>query len=222
MSESTYTSPRGLLNAFNCPLCNAYAQQSWYSLQRYSGHLRQIFEAVCAHCKESSYWYAAGLSDEEREQARMVIPDHSVAPMPHDDLPADCTSDFLEARAVLHHSPRASAALLRLVVQKLCVHLGESGNDINKDIGKLVAKGLPTTLQQALDAVRIVGNSSVHPGEIDLNDTPEIALHLFTYVNLVVEKMIAEPKQLANFYSSLPAGKLAGVAQRDQPKPSKP
>lgn len=126
--------------------------------------------------------------------------------------------DYLEARAIEAQSPRAAAALLRLIIQKLCKHFGEPGKDINADIGRLVQKGLPKQLQEALDVVRVVGNEAVHPGEVDLEDNPEIVYTLFRLVNLIVEKMITEPKQYSDLYQSLPTKKLDGIAQRDKPK----
>jgi hypothetical protein len=94
-------------------------------------------------------------------------------------------------------------------------NLGESGDNINADIKDLVEKGLPVQIQQALDAVRVIGNESVHPGEMNLNDSPEVARALFGLVNLIVDNRIAQPKRIAELYGSLPADKLAAIAKRD-------
>jgi hypothetical protein len=67
----------------------------------------------------------------------------------------------------------------------------------------------------ALDSVRVIGNEAVHPGQIDLRDTPEIAMSLFGLVNFIVEKMITEPKEIDAFYGALPATKLDQIAKRD-------
>ncbi len=146
----------------------------------------------------------------------MIYPSSGSAPFPHDELPDDLKGDYEEARRIVSASPRGAAALLRLVIQKLLVHLGEKGKDINADIGNLVKKGLPVELQQALDTVRVIGNESVHPGEIDLNDTPEIAHALFEVVNFIVDDRIAQPKKRAALYASLPAAKRKGIADRDK------
>ena len=112
----------------------------------------------------------------------MVFPESSIAPLPNEDLPPDCMKDYSEARAIVEKSPRGSAALLRLSVQKLAVHLGGDGKNINDDIAHLVKNGLPVRVQQALDVVRVVGNNAVHPGEMNIDDQPKTALALFSLI----------------------------------------
>ena len=114
--------------------------------------------------------------------------------MPNLDLSDDLKKDFEEARQIANLSPKGAAALLRLVIQKLCIQLGEPGKDINKDIGSLVKKRLPAAVQKALDIVRVVGNESVRPGRIGLNDNPAITSKLFELVNIIAAKMITELK----------------------------
>jgi hypothetical protein len=133
-------------------------------------------------------------------------------------MPQDVAKDYEEAR---RQSPRSSAALLRLCVQKLCVVLGEPGENINADVGRLVAKGLPLRVQQALDIVRVVGNEQVHPGTLDVRDNPEIAQKLFKLVNFIVEDQISKPKMLEELYQQLPTAKLDGIEARDKPKSQK-
>lgn len=76
-----------------------------------------------------------------------MFPLTSNAPPSNKDLPPDILTDYNEASAILAHSPRGAAALLRLCIQKLCQHLGEPGKDLNADIGSLVKKGLPPGVQ---------------------------------------------------------------------------
>ncbi|GAA0689237.1 hypothetical protein GCM10009104_14540 [Marinobacterium maritimum] len=71
-------------------------------------------------------------------------------------------------------------------------------------------------VQKPLDIVRVIGNDSVHPGKIYLDDNKEAALSLFTLVNLICEQMITLPKHIDDLYSSLPAGKLEGIEKRDK------
>jgi len=95
---------------------------------------------------------------------KMLYPRMSTAPTASIDLPDDMRGDYEEARTIVELSPRVTAALLRLAIEKLCRHLGEPGKNINDDIASLVKRGLPIQVQQALDIVRVVGNNAVHPG----------------------------------------------------------
>jgi hypothetical protein len=160
----------------------------------------------CYNCKEISVWC----------HEQIIYPASKVDIQPNKDLPAHIKKLFEEAREIVESSPRGAAAILRLCIQHLCKELGESGKNIDKDIASLVAKGLNPLVQKALDVVRVIGNESVHPGEIDLDDNRGTALQLFNVVNLITEQMITHPKQVEAMYSSLPEGKLQGIEQRNE------
>jgi hypothetical protein len=130
-------------------------------------------------------------------------------------MPETIRADYEEAATICAVSPRGAAALLRLAIQKLCIHLGGTGENLNQDIGLLVRNGLPVQVQQALDYVRVIGNNAVHPGQIDTNDVA-IADQLFPLVNVIVEYMIALPKHVAGLYGQLPDGVKTSIDKRDQ------
>jgi len=130
-------------------------------------------------------------------------------------MPEPIKADYDEARKVFRDSPRSSAALLRLAIQKLCKELGQKGDNINADISALVGAGLPVPIQQSLDIVRVVGNNAVHPGQLDVNDDPTIAAALFELVNLIVEDRIARPKQIDALYLKLPETARKAIEERN-------
>lgn len=146
---------------------------------------------------------------------RIVWPQVGGVEPANPDMPHDVLIDYQEAASIVHQSPRGAAALLRLGIQKLCKVLGEAGDNINTDIGALVAKGLDEHVKEALDAVRVIGNESVHPGEMDLRDDRETAVALFGLVNLIVEEMISRKKRIRAVYAKLPSDKLKGIEVRD-------
>jgi hypothetical protein len=148
----------------------------------------------------------------------MIIPSEAPVPPAHPDMPEECQFDYNEARNIVAISPRAASALLRLALQKLMITLGERGKNINDDIGSLVSKGLPILVQQALDFCRVVGNNAVHPGEIEINDTPEIAHNLFSMMNFIIEDRITRPKHISALYSQLPEGARNAIETRDGAK----
>lgn len=147
-------------------------------------------------------------------EEKMLHPVRGNAPLPSEDMPQDVRLDYEEAASIAALSPKAAAALLRLSIQKLCVHLGGEGKNINSDIGILVKNGLPLIVQQSLDVVRVVGNNAVHPGQIDF-DSGAIVGHLFNLINLIVETMISTPKKIADLYDTLPEGARQAITKRD-------
>ncbi len=226
-------------SSFACPHCRAYAQQTWYRLgareeafppsfetskKAASVRLEDIAAAFggeisgtpvgdlrltkCHPCGQFSVWVGQGVFWPHTNHA---------LPQPSPDMPAEVRADFQEAAAIFKASPRAAAAILRLALEKLCRHLGKKG-DINTMIGDLVKDDLGPKLQKAFDAVRIVGNEAVHPGEIHVNDTPEIVQTLFQLLNIIVRQTITEEQEIDAIYQSLPEGKRQGVEQRDKPK----
>jgi len=146
----------------------------------------------------------------------MIYPNSGNAPPPNPDLPEEIKVDYEEARSIASLSPRSSAALLRLVIQKLCKELGEKGKNINEDIANLVKKGLPDRIKKSLDIVRVIGNEAVHPGQIDLKDEIETVERLFELVNLIVEDRITQPKHIDQLYEKLPENKRKAIEERDK------
>ena len=197
--------------SFNCPHCSAFAQQNWKSLYEMRGsHYSNsnLHKVTCLACGCYSLW----------KERIMVWPSKITAPMPNNDMPENVKKIYSEARTIVSLSPRAAAALLRLALQKLMIHLNEKGKNINDDIGRLVKKGLPVRLQKALDVIRITGNNAVHPGELDMKDNIQTAQKLFKFLNMIVDAMITQPKEINELYDEMPDGAKKGVKKRDGKK----
>jgi hypothetical protein len=91
--------------------------------------LVNAYVSLCYSCDAFTVW----IND------KIVFPTIKSEIKPSEDLPASLRDDFEEAASVLDLSPRSSAALLRLCIQKLMVELKQKGKDLNADIGALVA-----------------------------------------------------------------------------------
>lgn len=202
--------------SFTCPHCGVLARQNkWgYALDGPSNIIHEhIVEraslqlSCCEHCGKSCIWC----------EGVYIYPNRGNAPQPNPDMPEEVAEDYEEAAAIYMTSPRGAAALLRLALQKLMIHLGQPGKHINDDIKALVTKGLPLQVQQALDIVRVTGNNAVHPGMLDANDV-ETAEQLFPLLNVIVEYQISLPARLTEMFNSLPEGAKAGIQQRDGTK----
>jgi len=220
-----YVPPHFHAKAFTCIFCDVLAPMKWSQHRIVSGGayvLTDCWDCICNHCQSKSLWLYEGdevdFEGDDVSIGRLLNPSACVAPLGHIDLPEECRRDFDEAREISSQSPRGAAALLRLCLQKLCVHLGGDGKNINDDIAKLVRDGLAPQIQQALDYVRVTGNHAVHPGEISLEENPEHVTIMFDMINLIVEELISRPKIIAERFANLPEGALAAIAKRDTPK----
>lgn len=201
-----HQSPGFQQSAFNCPFCNAFSNQTWYLLRTNNGpYIKDAMSCFCAHCDRYSIWF----------EEEMIYPNFSGIEPANEDLDSDIQSDYFEAASIIEKSPRGSSALLRLAIQKLCLQLGEKGNDLNTDIGNLVKRGLPAKVQESLDVLRVIGNESVHPGTLDLKDDKDTAISLFHLVNFIAEKMISEPKEIEAIYNKIPDEKKKQIEKRD-------
>lgn len=167
--------------------------------------VNNVWISRCFNCNELAVWIVG----------QMVFPKRGEAPPANPDLPPEIARDYDEASSILDLSPRGSAALIRLAIQKLCKFLDQPGDNINADIKALVAGGLDTRVQKALDAVRVVGNNAVHPGQMDIQDDRATAESLFKLLNLIVEKMISEPKHVDEVYDALPESARKAIEKRD-------
>lgn len=215
-----YIEPEFKKKAFNCPYCDVYAHQEWrFHLLAFNNNVKihsehmynqlRIMDWVtsnCSHCNKVSFWY-----NEE-----LIYPKSSIAPLPNNDMPEDVKKDYLEARNIVNDSPRGACALLRLALQKLMPHLGESGNNLNEDIGNLVKKGVSEHIQKVADSVRLIGNDAVHPGQLDLTDDVPTAISLFRLINYIVNIQISSKNEIDGIFEGLPESKRQAIEKRDK------
>lgn len=219
-----FVSPSLESGAFNCPHCSAYAQMNWKCLHDGVGY--SIHLAICQACFNYSLWQRYGFSQngKSRLMTEILYPKLSAIP-PAEDMPESIKAIYKEASNVLGDSPRAACALLRLALEELISYLKDNsekckslkGKNINEDIKELVKLGLPTEVQKALDIVRITGNNAVHSTkELDINDNPEIAHKLFGILNFIVQEMITRPKEIDNFFKTMPENSKEAIKERDK------
>ncbi|WP_232444987.1 DUF4145 domain-containing protein [Neisseria flavescens] len=220
---TTYTAPHFDKDAFNCPHCGAFAHMKWVSKEP-----GVYYQAICDHCKKDSFWRVTQINGSALNNGFMVnigtmlYPDSGSAPLPAEDMPEYVKKDYEEAARIFIKSPRGAAALLRLGLQKLCIHLGEKGKNINDDIRSLVEKKvLSGQVIKVADTLRITGNNAVHPGQISDKDFDRVAGKMFDLINAIVEETITKPKMWNNLYEQMPEN-ARNAAEAQDKKNSKP
>ena len=213
---ANYIKPQKELIKFTCPHCNTISQMEKTThhfqsdVHAVGGRMTEIRNQLTIHrcqcCGKKIIWI-----DKE-----YVYPD-IVAEEANPDMPESVKQLYNEAGLIYNKSPRAACALLRLAIDRLCNELGETDRDINKNIGALVRKGLPQSVQQALDVVRVVGNKAVHPGQISFDvDDKGTATMLMRLLNIIVERMITEPHEIDSLYQGLPESVKKSIENRDK------
>jgi hypothetical protein len=169
---------------FVCPHCGVDAEQLWQDADfpaRGTGEVdTALMRAQCRSCGARSYWI----------DGSQVWPHPTVGVPPSSDLPGDLVTLYDEARSVAPISPRAAAALLRLLVDRLVASLGATEGPLGDRIAALAAEGhVPAQVVEGLDAVRVHGDDSLPPGQIDpaAEDDPGVVLLLCLLVNSIVD-----------------------------------
>ena len=203
--------PAHNLDAFNCPHCNAYSQMQWRVWQeaKYDFHT-----ASCHRCSKISIWTDEGYYG---RVPVMVYPSKDFASSPCGDMPENVKEDYLEASKIAFFSPRGACALLRLALQKLMVHLGEPGKNINQDIRSLAQKDLISPKYiKLMDTLRLFGNDSVHPGEIREEDIGANIESMFLILNKIVEGAISDQKMFNELYEMTSETKRTAAEEQDQ------
>lgn len=212
-----YIEPATDKKSFTCPHCGVVSLMHFHCISYIDKDLLEFHErkhggnswvqvATCHNCCKHIIWV----------DNIYAYPD-IVAEEANSDMPEGVKQLYNEAGLIYNKSPRAACALLRLAIDRLCNELGETDRDINKNIGELVKKGLPTSVQQALDVVRVVGNKAVHPGQIAFDvDDVGTATMLMRLLNIIVSRMISEPKEIAGLYDQLPESVKQSITRRDE------
>jgi hypothetical protein len=181
------------------PLIDTNEKPEYYS------RIYNLDVSECYSCEKMTLW----LHD------KVIYPESSNEIQIHEDTPEEILLDVNEAAFVLNTSPRSSSALLRLVIQKLCIHLGGDGKNLNSDIGVMVKNGLDARVQKALDVLRVIGNNAVHPGVIDFSDGRKTAVELFSIFNFIVATEITRRKIVEEMFDNLPQSAKEQIQKRD-------
>lgn len=185
-----------------------------------------IARTTCGACGEYAIWRKRWVevegieADHKYAEWDMIWPGGSgLVHDPHRDMPEHLNKLYEEARAVLPASPRAAAALLRLLMEILLKEVKDSDLRLNDLIGELVAEGLlDGGLHEIADVLRISGNDAVHAAEIqtDGDDSRETVVTLFELLNTLVDEVIGKPNRRKAMFNRLPQSKREEIERRNE------
>lgn len=127
-----------------------------------------------------------------------------------DEVPVSLRNDYNEATAVLHISPKASAALSRRCLQNflhnyLNIRKKSLAHEIDEFLG---TQKVPSVILEAVDAIRNIGNFAAHPlketntGEI-VDVEPGEAEWLLEVLDLLFDYYFVQPKKLEEMKAAL-------------------
>lgn len=154
-------------------------------------HGKKLSIAVCQRCEDFSIWV------EHKDKATMVYPDTRMEPLSK-HVNEEIRELYCEAARIYTRSRRASTALLRLVVEKLCKHILEIPEDLPNppklykmiDMISEQYKIRPEVVN-AMKNTRSLGNAAAHGGLIDLDDTDD-PLDIFWLVRYIVQHCVVD------------------------------
>lgn len=207
--------PEFASKSFPCPHCGALAEQSWDEWTvGYTPTSLGIASALCKVCEQKSWW----LTQPEPQMVwpRVKLP--GVPPSP--EMPEAPKALYEEARAIAQDSPRAAVGLLRVATELLIRGVvPDAKGSLNDVVAQAVKNGLTPMAQQALDALRVVGNDAVHPNQLVLDEANagEIYRSLCRLLNLVVDQLVTAPRLAQEMFDALPESKRSEIERRDRP-----
>lgn len=236
MVKGKYVAPELELAAFNCPFCGAFSHQLWYEIKIASDLGNQLsFNSIsllrgpsfvdpsqkitfnkvkpiytfsqCTLCRRIAIW----------EESNLIHPNNTTVEQPNADMPEDIKKIYNEASSIVNLSAKSAAALLRLALEKLLIHLGAKKGSIDVMIQDLIDQYVISasgSVRKALDSLRVLGNAGVHPTGINLDEDPNAAFALFKVLNFVVEKLITEEKEMQAIYALIPEEKRENLDNR--------
>lgn len=177
---------------------------------------------MCPACRQPCIVQCKGVS------RTLVLPGSSPPKLLPDAVDPEMREEFAEAARVLPISPKASAALARRCLEMMLTKQGFYHPKLEQKI-EAAEQHLPGYLHATMDAVRKLGNLSVHAqeskhtGEI-VDVEPHEADLLLTILEELADHYYVKPaasaKRLADLQAKLQNAKRLTPGQQTPPKPA--
>ena len=115
---------------------------------------------------------AAEFERDDEDELPIDYNEFTIYPNPYkselpEEIPEKYRVDFIEAKAVVEISPKASAAISRRLLQNLLQDdMGIKGTNLSKQIDSFLdLPNVPSHLSKSVDAIRNIGNFAAHPNK---------------------------------------------------------
>lgn len=204
-----------------CPHC--HKETGWNSKEIHgsvAAHKQAVIYNTCQICGGTSYDLC--IPDEKNKYVchfplirLWPISTPAVIPPPNPDMPEKCMDIYNEAALVFTYSHRAAAALLRLCLQLLLTEAKIEGKTIDQQIQNLIKSGEDPMSVLCMDICRILGNESVHPGTINLNEDTDTAAILFMFINMATDRLFTAKRKIDAILQKLPEGARKALEDRN-------
>ena len=159
--------------AFKCPYCHTSANENWKEqfVQEDKAGRWSVDSTICPEpachllvIRMRKEVFEAGHGWVQFRDPTLVKP-RAIERLLSPVVPDPYAADYREATAVLHDSPKASAALSRRIMQAVIRDLAKvRKGTLYAEIERVIkSKRLPTQLSDALHRVREIGNAAAHP-----------------------------------------------------------
>lgn len=136
----------------------------------------------CLECNRPSLWH----------EDEIVWPVPKGIP-PKKEMPPEAKKFFKEAQEIIHISPRAACALLRIALELLVNYVGKLSptkgfREKDRLYDRINSLGVDPLTKDLLHTCRLTGNEFAHPGVINVEgkDTLKLAVILSRLINHLV------------------------------------
>jgi hypothetical protein len=188
-----------------CPHCCNNSKQFLIVEQPFEGKGWGVEDGEEMETEESYYVYKCEICNQILVYHQFF--DHSLKLLfpnieLHDSVPLQVTKIYREAVRIKAIAPNAYAVQIRRALERICKDRGAANGSLAAQLKELGARGeIPSTLSEASDILRIIGNIGAHAGDEEVHPLQVLAIEDFFLA--LVEYIYVSPAKIAEFKSSL-------------------
>ena len=150
------------------------------------------FIARCETCKEIIIYHS--IEDNDFNSSELIWPSVGL----DQTVPKEISHIYEEAVRIKHIAPNAFAVQIRRALEALCKDRKTKNQSLARQLKELSDKGeIPTTLSEASDILRLIGNVGAHASETDVH--PLQAMAIDNFFKAIVEYVYVSPTKIKEF-----------------------